>query len=87
MAGKYLENAENIKEIFEGKIGFFGAICVQDLLPNGTPEHIKFEVKRIAGILGEKGNYILAPAHNIQDDTPVENVLALFEAVKELETA
>lgn len=79
-------DAENIKKNFEGKIGFFGGICVQDLLPNGTPEHIKSEVKRIAALLGEKGNYILAPAHNIQDDTPVENVLALFEAVKELET-
>jgi len=78
-------DAENIKKNFEGKIGFFGAICVQDLLPNSTPEHIKSEVKRIAGLLGEKGNYILAPAHNIQDDTPVENVMALFEAVKELE--
>ncbi len=78
-------DAENIKKKFEGKIGFFGAICVQDLLPNGTPENIKSEVKRIAGLLGEKGNYILAPAHNIQDDTSVENVLALFDAVKELE--
>lgn len=78
-------DAENIKSQFGGKINFFGAICVQDLLPNGTPEHIKAEVKRIAGILGKGGGYILAPAHNIQDDTPVENVLALFEAVKELE--
>lgn len=47
--------------------------------------NIKSEVKRIAALLGVKGNYILAPAHNIQDDTPVENVLALFEAVNELE--
>jgi uroporphyrinogen decarboxylase len=77
-------DAENIKKNFEGKIGFFGAICVQNLLPNGSPEQIKSEVKRIAGLLGEKGNFILAPAHNIQDDTPVENVLALFEAVREL---
>lgn len=77
-------DAENIKRNFEGKIGFFGAICVQDLLPNKTPEEVKTEVKRIAKLLGEKGNYILAPAHNIQDDTPVENILALFEAAKEL---
>lgn len=76
--------AENIKSNFEGQIGFFGAICVQELLPNKSPEEVKQEVKRIARLLGEKGNYILAPAHNIQDDTPVENVLALFEAAKEL---
>lgn len=78
-------DAENVKKLFEGKIGFFGAICVQELLPKKSPEEIVAEVKRIAGLLGEKGGYILAPAHNIQDDTPVENVLALFRAVKELE--
>ena len=78
-------DAENINKLFGKKINYFGAICVQDLLPNGTPEKIKSEVKRIAGILGNGGGYILAPAHNIQDDTPVENVLAFFEAAKELE--
>jgi uroporphyrinogen decarboxylase len=77
-------NAEYISKHFGGKINFFGAICVQDLLPNGTPDKIKSEVKRIAGLLGKESSYIIAPAHNIQDDTPVENVLALFEAVKEL---
>jgi len=78
-------DAVNINQLFEKKINYFGAICVQDLLPNATPEIIKSEVKRIAGILGKDGGYILAPAHNIQDDTPIENVLALFEAAKELE--
>lgn len=63
---------------------FFGGIDVQELIPNGTPLQIKNEVKRRAEILGNKGGYIIAPAHNIQDDTPVENVLAFFEAVKEL---
>jgi len=77
-------DAENISNLFGGKINFFGAICVQDLLPNGTPEKIKSEVKRIAGLLSKDSSYIIAPAHNIQDDTPIENVLALFEAVKEL---
>jgi uroporphyrinogen decarboxylase len=77
-------DAQNMSNLFKGKINFFGAVCVQDILPNGTPESIKAEVKRVAGILGKGGGYILAPAHNIQDDTSVENVLALFDAVKEL---
>jgi uroporphyrinogen decarboxylase len=78
-------DAENMSNLFKGKINFFGAICVQDVLPNGTPESIKAEIKRVAGILGKGGGYILAPAHNIQDDTSVENVLALFEAVENLD--
>lgn len=77
-------NAENISNLFKGKIGFFGAVCVQNLLPNGSPEEIKSEVKRIASLLGKNGGYIIAPAHNIQNDTPVENVMAFVEAVKDL---
>ncbi len=69
---------------FGDSIGFFGGICVQDLLPNGTPEQIRAEVKRRAEILGKQGAYIIAPAHNIQDDTSVENIRALFDAVKSL---
>ena len=73
-----------LKENFGDLLIFFGGIDIQDLLPHATPEQIKSEVKRIAGILGKGGGYIIAPAHNIQDDTPVENVVAFFEAVREL---
>ena len=79
-------DAENVSNLFKGKLNFFGAICVQELLPNGTPEQIKSEVKRIASVLGKGGGYIIAPAHNIQDDTPVENVLAFVDAVKNLKS-
>ena len=75
---------EYLKTNFGNDIMFFGGICVQDLLPNGTPDSIAKEVKRRASILGKGGGYIIAPAHNIQPDTPVENILALFEAVKNL---
>lgn len=69
-----------LKDSFGKDLSFFGGIDIQDLLPNGTTEEIKKEVKRRINILGENGGYIVAPAHNIQDDTPVENVLAFFEA-------
>ena len=61
---------------------FFGGLDVQHLLPFGSPEQIKTEVRRMIEVLGRHGAYIIAPAHNIQDDTPVENVLALYEAVQ-----
>jgi len=73
-----------LKKNFGNDLIFFGGICVQDLLPNGTPDSIKKEINRRAKILGSDGGYIIAPAHNIQPDTPVENILALFEAVKSL---
>jgi uroporphyrinogen decarboxylase len=77
-------DAENVKRAGGNRIMYFGGIDIQDLLPNGPVDRIKSEVKRIAGIYGKDAGYILAPAHNIQDDTPVEHILALFEGVREL---
>ena len=75
---------QQLKDDFGKELVFFGGICVQDLLPNGTPDKIKAEVIRRAEILGKNGGYIIAPAHNIQEDTPMENIIALFDAVKGL---
>jgi uroporphyrinogen decarboxylase len=75
---------ESLSEEFGRSISFFGGICVQDLLPNRTPEQISEEVTRRAKILGNHGSYIIAPAHNVQNDTPEENVIAFFEAVNAL---
>ncbi|MEN8116241.1 MAG: uroporphyrinogen decarboxylase family protein [Bacteroidota bacterium] len=72
-----------LKDEFGKKLLFFGGVCVQDLLPNKSPEEIKKEVQRRKDILGKNGGYIVAPAHNIQDDTSVENVMAFFEAAKQ----
>jgi len=77
-------DAAFLKSNYGDRLVFFGGIDIQHLLPHASAAEIKNEVKRIAGILGKGGGYIVAPAHNIQDDTPVENVLAFFEAVKEI---
>jgi len=73
-----------LKDTYGEMLTFFGAIDVQHLLPSETPAVVKREVKRIASILGNGGGYILAPAHNVQPDTPVENVLAMYDAVREM---
>ncbi len=73
---------EYLKGNFGNELCFFGGIDIQDLLPDSTPEEIKKEVKRRIQILGNSGGYIVAPAHNIQDDTSVENIEAFFEAAK-----
>lgn len=69
-----------LKREYGKDLVFFGGIDVQELLPYGTPERIKDEVKRRIEILGKGGGYIVAPAHNIQADTPIENVFAFFDA-------
>ncbi len=75
---------QSLKDEFGKDLIFFGGLCVQDLLPNGTLEAVKAEVIRRAEILGKDGGYIIAPAHNIQEDTSVENIIALFETVSSL---
>jgi len=74
---------ESLVNKFGRDLVFFGGIDIQELIPKGTPGQIKEEVRRICGILGRHGGYIVAPAHNIQPDTPIENIFALFAAVKE----
>jgi len=76
-------NPEYLVENFGRELIFFGGIDIQELLPNGPVSRIKDEVKRRIEIFGRHKGYICAPAHNIQPDTPVEHVLAFFEAVKE----
>ncbi len=71
---------EGLTEKYIDDLIFFGGIDVQGLLPNGTPDEIRREVRRRMQIYGQKGGYIVAPAHNVQADTPEENILAFFEA-------
>jgi uroporphyrinogen decarboxylase len=74
---------EKLKAEFGNKLTFHGAIDTQYLLPNGSPAEVKSEVKRVIETLGRNGGYIAAPVHNLQADVPVENIIALSEAVKD----
>jgi uroporphyrinogen decarboxylase len=69
-----------LKKTYGKDLVFFGGIDVQHLLPFGTPQMISDEVRRRIEILGKDGGFIIAPAHNIQPDTPVENIMAFFKA-------
>jgi uroporphyrinogen decarboxylase len=72
---------EFLKREFGKDLIFFGGIDVQELLPFKTTKEIKSEIFRRCSILGKGGGFIAAPAHNIQPDTPVENVIAMYEAI------
>lgn len=74
---------EKLKAEFGDKLTFHGGIDTQDLLPTGSPAEIKSEVKRVIETFGRGGGYIAAPVHNVQADVPVENIIALSDAVKE----
>jgi len=81
--GVYMMEPERLKKDFGDKIAFWGGIDTQHLLPNGTAEEVKAEVKRVLSILEPNGGYILSPAHTIQYDVPAENVVAVYDGAKE----
>lgn len=72
------EDFAELKGRYGRRLTFHGGIDIQQLLPRGTRQQVKEEVERIKSILGRDGGYILAPAHHIQPDTPIENILALY---------
>jgi len=75
---------QKIKAEFGHLITFHGAISIQKTLPFGGPEDLRNEVKDRKEKLAGGGGYIFCTAHNIQTDTPIDNIAALFAAYSEL---
>ncbi len=69
-----------LKARYGDRLVFWGAADVQDFLRTATPEHVRAGVRELIAVLGRDGGYVLAPAHNLQDDVPAENIAALVEA-------
>ncbi len=69
-----------LKKEFGGRICFHGAVENQRILPFGTPEDVRAEVRHCMDALASDGTgYILAPCHNLQVNTPVENIVAMYD--------
>ena len=68
---------------FGARLSFWGGIDTQKVLPKGTTEEVKSEVRRCIRNLAPGGGYILSAVHNIQPDVPVENIIAMYEAGRE----
>jgi uroporphyrinogen decarboxylase len=73
---------ERLKADFGDRISFWGGINSSRILPWGTPEQVRDEVRRVIGALGPGGGYILNSVHNIQPGVPLANLLAMFEAAQ-----
>jgi uroporphyrinogen decarboxylase len=73
-------DARVLKETYGDQLCFEGGVSVQKTLPFGTPESVRAETERLMRIMGRNGGYILGPSHVIQAGTPVENILAMFDA-------
>ncbi|MGQ9586471.1 MAG: uroporphyrinogen decarboxylase family protein [Anaerolineae bacterium] len=72
-----------LKEQFGDRLCFNGCISVQQILPRTDVAGVRAEVERVIQIMAPGGGFILGPTHNIQTDTPLENILAMYEAARE----
>ena len=71
---------DQIKHEFGDKLSFHGSIDIQEIMPFGTVDEVSEEVKLRIKQLGPGGGFILAPAHAFQDDTPPENIVAMYQS-------
>lgn len=74
-------NVERLMKEYRGRLSFFGGLSTQKTLPYGTVEEVKAESRRLLE-LGREGGYVFAPAHSVEGDVPLENMLAFIEAAR-----
>lgn len=72
-----------LKKDFGGMISFCGALDEELLLRQATPAEVKEGVRDLLDHMAPGGGFILGPSHKLKVETPVENVIAMYEAAKE----
>jgi len=76
---------EHLKREFGWDLAFCGGLGTQELLPRGTPDEVRAEVRRLKETMGKGGGYILEPGITIQADVPAENMIAMIEEARRRE--
>ena len=77
-------DAMEMKQRFGKNLTFWGGgVDTHHMLPQGTPEEVREDVRRRMKIFGPGGGFIFSTIHNILGDVPPENILAAFDAAAE----
>jgi uroporphyrinogen-III decarboxylase len=73
-----------LKEKYRGRLVFWGGgVDTQRTLPFGAPAEVRAEVIERCEVFSQSGGFVFNAIHNVQANTPVENMVAMFEAVKD----
>ena len=75
---------EFLKGNFGDRITFWGGgVDTQRTLPFGSVDEVRHEVRERIKVFGRGGGFVFNTIHNVQPLTPVENMLAMYETVKD----
>ena len=75
--------SKKLKNEFGKHLTFWGGgIDTQKILPLATPEEVKAHVREQCEILGKDGGFVFNSVHNIQANAPIQNVVAMIEALR-----
>lgn len=77
MTPKYL------KEIYGDRLSFHGCIPTGGVMAEGTPEEVAETCRDILEVMMPGGGYCFAPSHQLQDNTPTENAVAMYDTARE----
>jgi uroporphyrinogen-III decarboxylase len=74
----------NLKQLVGDDVAFWGGgVETQDVLQFGTPDEVREQVAERVRIFGEGGGFVFCADHNIQPNTPPENIIAAYETARE----
>jgi uroporphyrinogen decarboxylase len=74
-------DVEDLLGRYRGRLTFHGGLSTQRTLPYGTADDVRGEAGRLIG-LGSEGGYVFSPAHAVEGDVPLENMLAFIEEAR-----
>jgi uroporphyrinogen decarboxylase len=78
-----MDSAELKREFGKDLVFWGGGVDTQQVLPYGSPEEVRAEVRRRLDDLMPGGGFVFNPVHNIQGDVPTENLMAMWETLRE----
>ena len=77
-------DAAMLKREYGDQVTFWGGgVDTQKVLPFGTPDEVKKQVLDQCEILSTGGGFVFNTVHNIQANVPLENIIAMLDAIKQ----
>jgi uroporphyrinogen decarboxylase len=72
-----------LKQRFGDRLAFHGCISTAGVVAYGTVQQVRQDVRQTLEIMMPGGGYCLAPTHCLQDNSPTENVVAMYETARQ----